>query len=56
MSTFRFYITDLFNGQVVGTNDEAKAMEFTSSEDYFVVDSQTSEWVTTDGREEVTEA
>ena len=56
MSTFRFYIADLFNGHVVGTNDEAKAADYASSEDYFVVDSQTGEWLTPEGVEEVTEA
>ncbi len=52
---FRFYITDTYSGSVVGTNDEQKAHDLSASEDFFVVDTQTGEWITTDGAVEVTE-
>ncbi len=43
MAKFRFYITNLFEGEIEGTNDAAKASEFAECEDYFVVDSETGE-------------
>lgn len=47
---FRFYITDLFAGAVVGTDDKEEAENISASEDHFVVDSETGEWVTSSGR------
>ena len=49
---FRYYITDLYEGVVAGTNDEDNARNFTSSDDYFVVDSDTGEWLTAEGKRE----
>lgn len=46
---FRYYITDLFAGTVEGTNDSGLADNLSRSEDYFVVDSETGEWLGTDG-------
>ena len=37
---FRYYITDLFDGVVKGTDDEAVAKNHAVSPDSFVVDSQ----------------
>ena len=42
---FRFYITDLLEGTVVGTDDEAVAKNFADSADYFVVDAEEGRWL-----------
>lgn len=47
---FRYYITDLHEGHIVGTDDEEKARELSTSEDYFVLDASTGEWMNIDGR------
>ncbi len=46
---FRFYISSIFNGEVKGTNDEKVAKNMAGSEDDFVVDSETGEWLLSDG-------
>lgn len=46
---FRYYITDLFEGEVRGTNDKEVAEQFAPCDDYFVVDALTGEWITGDG-------
>jgi hypothetical protein len=43
---FRFYITDLFEGVITGTDDEAMARRLALSEDFFVVDSENNLWIT----------
>lgn len=45
MSKFRYYITDLFKGEVVGTNSKDLAAECAACEDFYVVDSETAEWL-----------
>lgn len=45
---FRFYIAELFNGQVVGTNDQETARDLAMSEEYFVIDSETGRWLVLD--------
>lgn len=42
---FRFYITDLLEGKVVGTDDEAVAKNFADSADCFVVDAEEGRWL-----------
>ena len=37
---FRYYITDLFDGVVKGTDDEVVAKNYAVCSDFFVVDSQ----------------
>lgn len=37
---FRYYITDLTEGTVLGTNSRQVADHFSECEDYFVVDAQ----------------
>jgi hypothetical protein len=44
---FRYYITNLYQGNIQGTNDEATAREFSVSEDFFVVDAETGTWFNT---------
>lgn len=41
---FRYLIVDTFEGRPFGTNDKARALEFAESEDFFVVDTETSQW------------
>ena len=45
---FRYYITDLHQGNVVGTNSEEMAKSLATSEDYFVVDSVEGRWLISD--------
>jgi hypothetical protein len=45
MAKFRFYITDLFEGEIRGTNDELCAKTHAECLDYYVVDSDTGEWL-----------
>lgn len=45
---FRYYITDTFNGRILGTEDSQLAEEYAKSEDYFVVDTFTGVWLTAD--------
>ena len=46
---FRFYVTDLHEGLVFGTNSEEDAENLSKSEDYFVVDSENGTWLTSNG-------
>ena len=46
---FRYYITDTNNGIVSGTDDPDLAHDFSLSDDYFVVDSDTGEWLHANG-------
>lgn len=45
MAKFRYYVTDLFEGCVKGTDDRVVAMQFAESDDFFVVDTETGEWM-----------
>lgn len=45
MSKFRFYVTDLFDGCIKGTDDPETARGYASSEDCFVVDADTGTWL-----------
>lgn len=45
---FRYYITDTGEGAVFGTNSEEVAHQWSSSEDYFVVDTETGSWIDID--------
>jgi hypothetical protein len=46
---FRFYITDLFRGEVVGTDDSEAAAQSAKCEDFFVVDALFGKWLTANG-------
>jgi len=52
---FRYIITDLFNGCVVGTDDENMAMSLSNVDEYFVVDTETSSWITNEEPLEIEE-
>lgn len=45
MSLFRYYITDLYEGAVRGTDNPEAAKSYAEVEDYFVVDAVTGEWL-----------
>lgn len=49
MAKFRYYITDTLDGVIKGTNDEDVARDLSQSEDYFVVDTETGNWLGSDG-------
>jgi hypothetical protein len=54
---FRYYITDLFDGEVKGTNSADVAANYAAGEDCFVVDAKTGHWLQVDGESaEVQEA
>ena len=46
---YQYYITDTMDGAVRGTNDHQTAKIYAESEDYFVVDATTGEWLHADG-------
>lgn len=46
---FRFYVTDPFDGSLKGTNSEETARHFAECDDFFVVDTETGMWLTSDG-------
>lgn len=47
---FRYYITDLIQGTILGTDYVEKAKNYALSEDYFVVDSENGTWIRSDGQ------
>lgn len=46
---YRFFVTDLFDGTVHGTNDEVLARDYAQSEDFFIVDAVSNVWIQPDG-------
>ena len=42
---FKYYVLDTMDGQVFCTNSDEEASAFSNSEDYFVVDTSTGEWL-----------
>ena len=42
---FRYYITDLFDGVIKGTNNIEVAQDYSASTDFFVVDSENGLWL-----------
>ena len=46
---FRYYITDLHQGLIVGTDEPETARDYAASEDYFVVDTLNGTWLTSNG-------
>lgn len=43
--TIRYFVADVFRGDVRSTNDRALALQYAGSEDAFVIDSDTNEWL-----------
>ena len=48
---YTYYITDLFEGNVTGTNDEKIAKDYALCEDYFVIEPAKNIWHTSDESE-----
>ena len=46
---FLFYLTDTHSGKIVGTNKRKVALDCAESEDFFVLDATTSQWLQPDG-------
>jgi len=46
--TFKYYITDLHDGIVHGTNNQDVAESYATSEDYFVICVESNKWMTAD--------
>lgn len=46
---FKYYIVDLMQGIVNGTDDDATAANFIPSDDFIVIDSNTGSWATDAG-------
>ena len=42
---FRYYITDLYDGAIRGTNSYEIAADHSMCEDFFVLDSETGIWL-----------
>jgi hypothetical protein len=49
VSKYAYYIVDTMNGNVVGTDDASKARNLATSDDYFVIESETGRWLCEDG-------
>jgi hypothetical protein len=52
---FKYYVTDLIDGVVFGTNSDDDAGLLAESEENFVVDSSTGEWLLSDGTRQAIE-
>lgn len=46
---FRYYLCDAYDGSVKGTDNEELAKSYAESEDFFVVDTETGDWLQFDG-------
>lgn len=46
---FQYYITDLNEGEIVGTDSYEIAYHFSLCDNYFVLDSHTGEWMLPSG-------
>jgi len=55
MSKFRFYIADISDGSIKGTNNEQDAKDLSASDNFYVVDSETGETLYNGDRTEVKE-
>lgn len=49
MAKFRYYIVAPYNGMIYGTNDTVAAVNMGGSEDDYVIDTETNEWIQNDG-------
>ena len=50
---YKYYIVDLFNGDVKGTNSDDDALGFSTSQDFYVIDSESGEWLDSKTRIEI---
>lgn len=52
---FRYYIVNLFDGCPTGTNDKAIAENYALSDDAFVIDTETNQWLSSSASDEIHE-
>lgn len=52
---YRFYITDLFDGQIKGTNSVEDAMAYSNCEEYFILDTEKDMWLSYEKYEKIPE-
>lgn len=45
MAKYRYYITDMFQGAIVGTDNEQAAHDHSLTEESFVLDTQEGKWL-----------
>ena len=45
MTKFRFYVTTMYDGCIKGTDNVNAAESLAESEDFFIVDTETGEWL-----------
>lgn len=50
---FRYYITDLYEGKICGTDSSPTAHNYAICEDFFVVDTASGKWLTLNGEREI---
>lgn len=53
MSKFKYYIIDLCDPRVTGTNDVNLAFELSHSEEHFIIDNETQELIFESKRSEI---
>jgi hypothetical protein len=51
----RYYIVDLVDGLPLGTNDKVIAESYALSEDAFVIDTETNEWLSSSTSDQIKE-
>ena len=42
---YRFYVTNLFDGCIQGSNNEQAMKELSACEDFFIVDTESGQWL-----------
>lgn len=52
---FRYYIVNLLDGCPTGTNDKAIAENYALSDDAFVIDTETNQWLSSSASDEIHE-
>lgn len=52
---YKFYITDTFDGAIRGTDSEEVALDASHSEDYYVLNAETGQWIVDGEPSEVSE-
>lgn len=53
MGKFRYYLINVAEGEITGTDDSDVALEMAHSPDDFVIDTSTNEWLHDKEREEI---
>lgn len=51
MAKFKYYVTNLFSGDIEGTNSDDKAKELAQCDEFYVVNAETGLWLAWDDGE-----